>query len=63
MPCLVFLKRFSEEERSPVCQTADYAAVGEDEGAGCAGNSGEGAMLVEKERQLRSRIGVGGGTL
>lgn len=41
MPRLVFLERFVEEVRAPVCEAADDAAVGEDEGAGCARESGE----------------------
>jgi len=36
---LVFLDGFGEEERAPVGEAADDAAGGEDEGAGCAGDS------------------------
>ena len=39
---LVLLDGFGEQERSPVRDAADYAALGEDEGAGCAGDSGRG---------------------
>ncbi len=39
MPCLVFLEGFREKERSPVRETADYAAMSEDEGTCCAGDS------------------------
>ena len=53
MPCLVFLDGFGEEERAPIRQTADDTAMSEDEGAGCMGDSGEGAVLVERERQIR----------
>ena len=48
MPRLVFLDGFGEEEWSPVCQAAYYTAVGEDEGAGCAGNS-EGEVLLVRQ--------------
>lgn len=41
MPRLVFPDGFDEEERSPIGQTADYAAVGEDESTGCACNAGK----------------------
>ena len=46
VPRLVFLDGFGEEEGSPVCQTADYAAVGENKCAGCVCDSGEEALLV-----------------
>lgn len=46
VPCLVFLEGFGEEEWSPVCQAADHAAVGEDKGASCAGDSREGDVLA-----------------
>ena len=52
MPCLVSFEGFGEEERSPVRETADYAAISEDEGTGCAGNSNGKAVLVTPERQL-----------
>lgn len=63
MPCLVFLERFGEEEGSPVCQAADYAAVGEDKGAGCAGNSRAEEVLVVEEMQMEWRFGTGGKVL
>lgn len=40
MAGLVFLHGAAEEEGAPVRYAADYAALGEDEGAGCAGNPG-----------------------
>lgn len=46
MPCLVFLDGLGEEERAPVRQTANNAAVSEDQGAGCVGDSGKGEVLV-----------------
>ena len=48
MPCLVSLHGLGEEEGSPVRQTADHAAVGEDKGAGCAGDSGKKEALAGK---------------
>ena len=63
MTCLVLLDGFGEEEGSPICQTADYAAVGEDEGTSCASDSVEEAMSVGKERQLLWSVGIGEGTL
>ena len=39
VPRLVFLDGFVEEVGAPIGQPADDAAVGEDEGAGCARDS------------------------
>ena len=63
VPCLVFLDGFGEEEGPPVREAANYATVGEYKGAGRAGDPGEGALLVGKERQLGWSIGAGDGTL
>lgn len=59
MPRLVFPDGFDEEERSPIGQTADYAAVGEDESTGCACNAGKEVGSVGKERQLGKGLGLG----
>ena len=39
VPRLVLLDGFGEEVGAPVCEAADDAAVGEDEGTGCVGDS------------------------
>ena len=42
MPCLISLDGFGKKEGSPISQSADDASVGEDEGAGGAGESEQG---------------------
>ena len=42
VPRLVLLDGFGEEVGAPVCEAAEDAAVGEDEGAGCVGDSRKG---------------------
>lgn len=37
---------FGEEEGTPVCDSSDYAARAEDQGAGVAGDSGQGVVLL-----------------
>lgn len=40
-----------EQKGAPVCYAADYAAVGEDEGAGCSGDSGEDRIKNYSKRE------------
>ena len=40
MAGLILFDGLGEEEAAPVCYAADDAALGEDEGAGCACDSG-----------------------
>lgn len=63
VPRLVFLDGFGEEEWSPVCQAAYHAAMGEDEGAGCAGDSERNMLSVRQVIKLGWGIGIGRGTL
>ena len=44
VPRLVLLDGFGEEVGAPVCEAADDAAVGEDEGTGCVGDSWRGGF-------------------
>ena len=46
VPCLVFFHRFGEQVGSPVRYAADYATVGEDQSAGCAGDAEMNLALV-----------------
>lgn len=46
---LVLLGGFVEKVGTPVCYAADYAAMGEDNGAGCTGDPEKKAMLERKE--------------
>jgi len=56
---LISLNGSGEEEGAPVRYAADYATLGEDEGAGCAGESGANnvslriGIFVEQRREKR----------
>ncbi len=51
---LMFCRGFREEEGTPVCEAADYAARGEDEGAGCACDSGVWLVVRRADTEMGS---------
>ena len=60
MPLFVFTNGLVEEVGAPVCQTADYTAVGEDKRSGRSSDPEEGTKVsMGRRRQFGGRTGMG----